>query len=312
VDDATGLYFPSPASPIWLGNTIALDTVADGSSHSPLDYNNAAQLVTALELVLGPAGDDATADKQAKSWDVKVKLNTERAGFGGSPNQNTQGTQGGDGGGCKCPPLCHVDIPGTPASEVVTTEKQFNANSDGGDSLPWDGILSNQSGGAAGSSHYYFHSNSPKEWSQVFATSPGTVYRVSGYVKDISSGEQFKIGFFTGTVGADGNDAQLISEHTLHSAPTGGTWTHFQVDVTAPALTAGWALGFVAVTVGISWDQITVASVVSDPGTGGIEGDVPEPVGSEGASGTSARAARCDHVHASDGVAEGHITFPRC
>ena len=96
---ATGLYFPAPNDPIWLGNTIALDTVADGSVHSPLDYNNADQLVTALELSLGPAGDTTSADTSAKSWDIKVKLNTQRAGFSSSPNQGSAGT----GTSCPCP-----------------------------------------------------------------------------------------------------------------------------------------------------------------------------------------------------------------
>jgi len=111
---ATGYYFPAPNDPIWLGNTISLDTVADGSTHSPLDYNNADVLVTGLELELGPAGDTSTADAKAKSWDIKVKLNQERAGNPGAPDQSSAGN-----GGCECQPPTHSapepvpDDPGT-------------------------------------------------------------------------------------------------------------------------------------------------------------------------------------------------------
>jgi hypothetical protein len=304
--EATGLYFPAPDGPIWLGNTIALDTTADGSTHSPLDYNNADQLVTGLELDLGPAGSDASADAKAKSWDIKVKLNMERAGFSGSPSQSSASSSPGNGagGGCKCPPLCHVDVPGTPPSETVTPVKAFNADSDGGDTLTWTGILSNQAGGAAGTSHYYFKASSPEEWSNTIAVSAGVTVRISGWVKDVAGTNGFKIGFFNQAAGSTGNNANKLAEHVLSTGHSG--WVYASADYVTPASTTSFCIGKQGTA--CSFDEIRIGTVVSDPGTGGIEGDVPEPVGSEGASGTSARAARCDHVHASDGVAEGHIT----
>lgn len=305
-DDESGLYFPSPISPIWLGNTIALDTIADGSIHSPMDYNNAEQLVTALELELGPAGDDSTADAAAKSWDIKVKLNTERAGFSSSPNQSSASTDPGNGGGggCKCPQLCRVHIEGDPPSEIVTPIKNFNANSDGGDSLTWDGTLSNQGPpGAGGSSHYYFKSGgSPKEWSASYAVSAGTVVRVSGYVKDCAPTHEFKIGFFDSglTIGADGNNAFLIDTEILVDNAPGSTWVFFSEDIVAPVGTTSFCLGH---TNGCSFDQIAIESVVTDPGTGGQEGCLPQPIGATGEAATAvegecnACAARGSHIH---------------
>jgi hypothetical protein len=302
-DEASGYYFPGPGEVLWLGNTISVDTKTDGDTHAPLDYNNAAHLVTGFEIELGPAGDETTADTAAKSWDVKVKLNHERAGHGGSPNQGSASGNPGNGGGegCKCLKLCKVHVEGDPPSEVVTTEKQFNANGDGGDTLDWVGILANQSGGAAGSSNYYFKSTSPDAWSDVYATSPGTSYRVSGYVKDMSvaTSDVFRFGFFESPqlVGDPGNDATLAQPETVLFNTNASGFTAFSVDTgPAPAGTIGWALGRTGG--GISFDQITVATVVSDPGTGGQDGDIPEDVGEEGGSGTGDSAARCDHVHA--------------
>jgi hypothetical protein len=118
--EATGLYFPMPGGVMWLGNTITLDTSADGTIHYHYDYNNEDQLLTGFELSLGPAGDDSTADKEAKSWDIKVRLNGERAGFSQSPNQTSAAT----GNGCTCPPFhpappCGPSDPGGIGDPVV-------------------------------------------------------------------------------------------------------------------------------------------------------------------------------------------------
>jgi hypothetical protein len=298
-DEASGYYFPGPGEVLWLGNTISVDTKTDGDTHAPLDYNNAAHLVTGFEIELGPAGDETTADTAAKSWDVKVKLNHERAGHGGSPNQGSASGNPGNGGGegCKCLKLCKVHVEGDPPSEVVTPLFNFNANSDGGDTLDWTGILANQSGGAAGTSHYYFKSNSPEHYADALAVSAGVDLRVSGYVKDMSAGEEFLLAFFTSgqTIGDPGGGTFLIGSPTvLHAAPA-SAWTFFTVDVTTPPTTASMAL---TRTGAISFDQVEIASVVSDPGTGGQDGDIPEDVGEEGGSGTGDSAARCDHVHA--------------
>jgi hypothetical protein len=120
--EATGYYFPAPDGVLWPWNTVSVDTVADGSTHSPLDYNNSPFLLTGLELELGPAGDDTSGDKRAKSWDCKVKLNHERGGNAQSPNQGSAGTgdtpckcgphtHPGGGGACESPPACEDAVP---------------------------------------------------------------------------------------------------------------------------------------------------------------------------------------------------------
>ena len=114
--DATGLYFPAPDRVLWLDNLVSLDSSADGSSHSELDVDPGdEQLVTGIELKLGVAGSDASADAKAKSWDIKVKLNEERAGIAEkSPSQ----TSGANGDSCRCRPTqpapeIEPDDPGT-------------------------------------------------------------------------------------------------------------------------------------------------------------------------------------------------------
>jgi hypothetical protein len=51
-----------------------------------------------------------------------------------------------------------------------------------------------------------------------------------------------------------------------------------------------------------SWSMVNseewLAVAISQPGTGGTTGDLPQDIAEEAAVGTSGRAARCDHVHA--------------
>lgn len=99
-DDATGLYFPKPTGPLWIGNTVALHTGGD-VSWTPLDYRNADQLVTGLELELLDASlADSTLHK-VRSWKVRVQLNYERGGAR-SPGQGT--SEGGQA--CNCSKGC--------------------------------------------------------------------------------------------------------------------------------------------------------------------------------------------------------------
>lgn len=299
---ATAEAFPGPGATFWLGNTVTLDTTEDGATHTPLDYNNEDQLLTGLELELGPAGDTSTADAKRKSWDVKLKLNGERGGHQQAPSQGTTGAPGK----CNCPApvvLCETHVPGDPASEIITPVKAFNANSDGGDTLTWAGILSNQSGGAGGSSHYYFKSTAPDEWSNVYAVSAGVILRVSGYFSADDAGETLKLGFFNTGVGSAGNGANLIGSHTVLAVGPKSKWHAFLVEVTAPVGTVGFALGRSGG--GVSFDQVSISSVVYDPGDAGVEGVCPEDVGLECATGTLACAARGDHVHAHGLLSDG-------
>ncbi len=120
--EADGFYFPGAGEVLWLGNTITVDTTADGSTHSPLDYNNDPALVTGIDLELGPAGDDSTADKAAKSWDITVKLNYERGGNSGHPDQRSAAT-GGPGGRCCLPHPPYCEDP-APESETILLDTE--------------------------------------------------------------------------------------------------------------------------------------------------------------------------------------------
>lgn len=114
--DSTGLYFPAPDRNLWLSNLISVDTTEDGAFHTPLDIQPSEdQLVTGFELDLGPAGDTATADKKAKSWDVKVILNKERPGtIPKAPDQRSSVT----GPRC-CAPFPH-ECPASPGDTLLT------------------------------------------------------------------------------------------------------------------------------------------------------------------------------------------------
>lgn len=124
--EATGYYFPGPGEVLWPGNTVTLDTAEDGSTHTPLDFNNEDELLTGLDLTLGPAGDTATADKKAKSWDIKVRLNWERAGFAGAPDQTSASTGNNP---CKCAPDAphegHGDPPSVTADDAENGENNI-------------------------------------------------------------------------------------------------------------------------------------------------------------------------------------------
>jgi hypothetical protein len=117
--DATGLYFPAPDRNLWLSNLISVDTSADGTTHTPLDINASEdQLVTGLELTLGPAGDTASATAKARSWDVKVHLNRERPSTIAKAPDQRSASSGGPGPRC-CSPFPH-ECPPTPGDTLLT------------------------------------------------------------------------------------------------------------------------------------------------------------------------------------------------
>lgn len=160
---------------------------------------------------------------------------------------------------CICPDSIVICSPGSDATEDELYH--FNAQDDGGDNLFWIGLLANQGPpGAAGSSHYYFKSNSPKGWSQVYAIDEQATVHVSAYVKDCGVGEALTIGFFDQSPGTDGNDINLITSQVVGAA---SAWTFFEITTTSPVGTQGFCMGKQGGT--ISFDQITVATI-SSPG----------------------------------------------
>ena len=158
-----------------------------------------------------------------------------------------------------CPDNIIICTPGAPGSEVNLY--QFNAQDDGGDTLTWTGNAANQSGGANGTSHYYFHGNSPSAWSHVMAIDPEIPVTITGYVRSMNlPAEQFRIGFFSAGLGSSGSSSFLISYITLWDAAVDGEvtteWTPFSRSTTTPIGTIGFALG--KNSGGISFDEIRV------------------------------------------------------
>lgn len=318
-DDTTGGYFPAPDRVLWLANLISVDTRTDGATQGHLDIAPSEdQLVSGIDLELGPVGDTTDALTSARSWEVTAHLNQERPGnVPGTPNQSSAGNNGGGGGGGNDPrpiALCDVGTDDIPAvDEETTLLKFFDANDAGGDSLSWVGILANQGGspgqGAEGSSYYYFKSTAPNEWSQSYGSiSPGQHARITGYFEG-TAGERLKFGFFTDSVGTNVTSATLISAHTLRTGPA-SAWTAFSVDLIAPTGTVSWALGRDGG--GPSFDRVRVYTVDTEgePEIEGDPGDCPEPIGTECSPGTGSKAARCDHVHEHGTVLDAHHLNP--
>jgi hypothetical protein len=133
--------------------------------------------------------------------------------------------------------------PGTP--EGATLYKFFDAD-DGGDTLTWTGILSNQTGGAEGSGFYYFKSSAPNNYSTSFAATAGTIYRFTGYTS-IHSGNNLKVAFRNDAAGSTGaiTDANaVVLEVDILASGVTSTWTPFaSVDITAPVGTTSMSLG---------------------------------------------------------------------
>ena len=290
-DPDSGYYFPSPTDPIWLGNTIALDTIADGSIHSPMDYSDDPQLVTGLELELGPAGDDSTADKAAKSWDIKVRLNSERGGHAQSPNQSTSpGGKDGKDGGCTCLRLC----PSTTEPATASVDQFLNANDPGGNDAAWSGLLGNQGGsgdGANGTDYYYFKSGGGSfKYQASRACTPGQTITVEGWY-GCRGNAHLILAFTTLAAGSSsGIDSALVEAvKDLHPDEPdhshANEWTHFSQSYTVPATTVSYALGTTGTSGGgTDFDEITVSLGEA------IEGSHP-------LHGTDGTAAHCDHIH---------------
>ncbi len=127
--DASGLYFPAPDRNLWLSNLISVDTSADGTTHTPLDINASEdQLVTGVELTLGPAGDTANATAKARSWDVKVHLNRERPSTIAKAPDQRSASSGGPGPRC-CSPFAPVCEEQTPDTETVLLDSTATPSS---------------------------------------------------------------------------------------------------------------------------------------------------------------------------------------
>lgn len=152
VSDATGYYFPAPDRNLWLDNVISVDTSADGTTHSQLDIDPGDdQLVTGFELELGPAGETATSDQKAKSWNVKTILNRERSGV---QTKTPSQASGSSGGSCRCtngPPFPHECEP-EPGDTLITDtdDAGWIGSLESGDGFTGDHRATGASGGTSG------------------------------------------------------------------------------------------------------------------------------------------------------------------
>lgn len=288
--EGTGFYFPKPSGPLWVGNTITVDTAADGTTPTPVDLDNEDELVTGFELKLGPAGDTATADKKAKSWDVKVKLNIER---GGNPSHPDQTTIRSSNGGCHCMQLCEVDPAPSCSTDVALmtqistpnggfetgTDANWTHNQLGGTGIvgpgsgDWDGSYY-YSGGSAG---YHFYTV-PAGY--VFRAGQAYVARIRG--ADTGANTVVRFGY------------QPLSETDIAedqaTAPGGGQWVDF-CEVWTPSADRSSGVG-VGLFVESGLDNFDLDDVRIYSGGPNTEEFV----------GTEKGAAHCDHQHHAENI----------
>ena len=224
--DGTGYYFPAPDRDLWLNNLISVDTSADGMTHTPLDIQPSEdQLVTGFLLSLREAGDTATADKKAKSWDVKVQLNRERPGnVNKTPNQSSASS---GNGGCTChnPPRFPPECLPNPGDETVidwdwtacVNPSFVDAFSGGAPTNPWGGGTSGSPHGANGCGGETNHNS----YSLRFAVTPGDTLHVAWKNAKYGAGSpttsNFRIRFLT-------SDGSTIVSNVDQSLGT-GTWS---------------------------------------------------------------------------------------
>lgn len=354
--EATGYYFPGPGEVLWPGNTVTLDTAEDGTTHTPLDFNNEDELLTGLDLTLGPAGDTATADKQAKSWDIKLRLNWERAGFAGAPDQTSAATGNNP---CKCPPLCH---PGTPGDEPDFVDADVDFENDnlldlhyaitgGADHAVYVPVISQgtvtevrwYASGISGSFQSFEKLGEIVDVVNAGVTQRLSVWRLLDPDATVSSPvlRAIKSNSLAGMIGAmelegvnqdDPDGGVTLGEGTGTAATLAGDAASGQVvlkiagwmfqnatGISDPteggglteafsdsfnnsagradaALAGGYGSG--SSTWSFGANRAFVSAIIAVNGIGGVPGGEPQDIGLVGSIGSSANAARCDHVHA--------------
>ena len=284
-DDATGLYFPKPTGPLWIGNTVALHTGGD-VSWTPLDYRNADQLVTGLELELGEASVADTTLHKTRSWKVRVQLNYERGGAK-SPGQGT--SEGGTVGGLK---LC------TDTAVTIETSTLWKVSAAGAADAGFhepgfdDSALANAVHATAGAGGFWVDGSSERWiWNDADATAASGEqrnFRTTFDLAELPSAAELEVSadngcrvYLNGTLIATKGGAE---EGAADASP----FNYASIDTVTvdPAL---FAIGENVLSIE-GWNE-----TAGSPGPGAVYAaltyDSSELVG------TSARAARCDHGH---------------
>lgn len=270
--EGTGFYFPKPSGPLWLGNTITVDTAADGTNPTSIDLDNEDELVTGFELELGPAGDTASADKKAKSWNVKVKLNVERGGNPSHPDQQTVG-----GGTCKCLKLC------TAGEEVFDLETSTAWKRTALDTVPagWEDVGFDDSAysTAVSVSNGAWDDSPSSRWIWGTANSEGIV----GFRREFTLDEQPLSGVLS--LAADGLcdvyiNGTLVKHHV-------GYATIVDYDIAPSPFVVG------ANCIAIIGENPNAG----DPNPGGVYAILQLSTEATAVTGSEGRAARCDHKH---------------
>ena len=141
-----------------------------------------------------------------------------------------------------------------PGIDDPATLASFMADGDGGDAINWQGVLSNQTGGPPGSTHYYFKAGSnPFKMVTRGGLAEGDTVTITGYTRN-ETGDLF-LSFYTDPVGSSVS-LDEISTLTLASVNNGSIWTYFEVSGPVPAGTVSWALSNVGGSV--DFDSIVV------------------------------------------------------
>lgn len=297
--EATGFYFPGPGEVLWPGNTITLDTAEDGSTHTPLDFNNEDELLTGLDLTLGPAGDTATADKKAKSWDIKVRLNWERAGFAGAPDQTSASTSPGRGTQL-CAALACDDINVAALPSVATVNG--DAEDTGGGQ--WTGgayTTAKFHGGIRG------YQDAAVATGDLLYTYSGTFAAGVRYVFDFWRRITIDHDRTTVTVGDVGaGDIEVRQWIGVAGADPVNLWLETAVGADG----ATWNRGRICWTpsgtrTSVTFRMVSAAFTVGDHAIDDLTAYETTP--SDELVGNDPRAARCDHNHLVEAFATGEI-----
>lgn len=299
-DEATGRYFPgeegATACHFWPGDTITVKTGAEVSP-SELDYHYEDQRVMAITMELDEAADDTDADTQALSWRVYPELNVERDSW--SAPRDGSGTSGSRK--CRCLRLCAPTVAAIPLDDP--DELLYSPSGSGAtDPAPWliDGDDTTYTAAArlrgSGAVFYAtwnsaveitgytmkqgFHPTDPQYGITSFVRSGWRVY----YSDDDPASFNSETGTWVEAQNAEAYAAVQDSTHDLGSPGAHKRWK--------------WVS-----TVSDGGGMLQIDWVVRELE---LEGGTAEE---NPYNGTSNRAARCDHTHPNEDIAE-HVDDP--
>lgn len=298
-DDANGLYFPGPDGTdghFWVGDATFLTTGL--ASPTELDYNDTDVTVTGIVMRLGEAVKSSTPTEVARSWEITVHGNESRSSDSTTPDR---GSSAGSSN-CSCLRLCKVATPGTDNSVVFTRTWDYEngdatTNSTLGD-YPWPAALN---GGvsaplpAFGGSNYGRSTGSPSVSAPRMPCVPGGEITLEGEIarnwfSETLAVKKYTIRFYAGSSGGSVISSEILSP----PACSRSVLASYSFTVIAPGGANYFTLQLAD---NAAQDNVTVTSYDTD-GEAPIEGGTPTPIIPQaGDPGTSAQAARCDHVH---------------